>query len=99
MQLNITGHHVEITPSLREFATSKLERLSQHFSRMKIISIDVTFEIEKLEQIAKATVHAAGVKFHAESTKPDLYTAIDALIDKLEQQLKKHKDKLLGHQE
>ncbi len=92
MQINFTGHHVEVTDPIRNFATEKLSRLKRHFGR--IMSIDVTFEIEKLEQVAKATIFAPGAKFHADSKSEDLYSAIDGLVDKLDRQLKHHKEKL-----
>lgn len=92
MQINITGHHVEVTPPIREYATKKLGRLKEHFSR--IMSIDVTFEIEKLQQVAKATISVPGSKIHADCKSDNLYTAIDDLEDTLDRQLKKHKEKI-----
>ena len=96
MQLNITGHHVEITPSLRDFTNKKFARLVRHFDR--IISIEVIFELEKLQQVAKATILAPKAEFHADAhtdtgTEENLYSAIDALVDKLDKQIKKHKEK------
>jgi putative sigma-54 modulation protein len=95
MQINITGHHVEVTPALRTYATEKLDRLSKRGDT--ITSVELIFDVEKVEQIAKATLHIAGAVFHASSTSGDLYSAIDLLTDKLNHQLTKHKEKIKNH--
>lgn len=95
MQINFTGHHIEITPPLKTYAEDKLERILRHFDR--IIKIDFTFEIEKLQQIVRATVFVSGAKLHAESKSDDMYKAIDLLVDKLDRQIKEHKDKEIEH--
>ncbi len=95
MQVNYTGHHVDVTPPLRNYTEEKLARLQRHSN--KIISIDFTFEVNKLEQIAKATIFASGAKFHADSTTEDMYSSIDSLIDKLDRQIKRHKTKMTDH--
>ena len=95
MQINFTGHHVDLTNPLKEFTTEKLEKLTRHFER--IISIDVTFEVEKLRQIAKASVHVAGKVFHADASSEDMYQAVDGLVDKLDRQLKGHREKQTSH--
>lgn len=97
MQINFTGRHIEVTPALREFATGKFERLIRHFE--KIGSINVLFEVDKLRHIAEATVHVAKNEIHAHSESEDLYSAIDLLIDKLDRQLKKYKEKLTEHRD
>ena len=97
MQINFTGHHVEITPALRAYATSKLERLERHFG--KITLINITLDVEKLRQIAEATIFVVKGELHASSESDDLYSAIDSLVDKLDRQIKKHKEKLKNHRE
>lgn len=97
MQINFTGHHVEVTPALRDFATGKFEKLMRHFE--KIGSINVIFQVDKLRHIAEATIHVAKNELHAHSESEDLYSAIDLLIDKLDRQLKKHKEKITDHRE
>ena len=94
MQLNISGHHVEITAPLHTYVTSKLARLERHNDH--ITSVTVILSVAKLEQKAEATVHADGGEMFAESTDADLYAAIDALTDKLDRQLIKRKEKLRG---
>lgn len=94
MQVSFTGHHVDVSQPLRSFTTKKLDRLQKHFD--KIISIDVIFEVEKLEKIAKATIFLSGAKLYADSKSEDMYSAIDLLVDKLDRQIKQHKEK---HQE
>ena len=95
MQINFTGHQMEVTPALRVFTEEKFDRLERHFD--KITSINVTFDVEKLIQTAKATVLIAKGELHASAKSEDLYAAIDTLVDKLDGQLKKHKEKIRGH--
>ncbi|KAA8999229.1 ribosome hibernation promoting factor [Affinibrenneria salicis] len=95
MQLNITGHHVEITDALRDFVNSKFAKLEQYFDR--IIQVNVILKVEKVQQIADATIYVNGGELHATSEEDDMYAAIDLLIDKLARQLTKHKDKLKQH--
>lgn len=92
MQITFTGHQLEVTDPLRQFAKEKLDKLQRHFNR--IHSINVTFTIEKSTHIAEATVHVPGSDFHATAeSNNDMYAAVDLLIDKLDRQIKKHKEK------
>ncbi|MFP1889589.1 ribosome hibernation promoting factor [Lonsdalea quercina] len=95
MQLNITGHHVEITDALREFLNTKFAKLEQYFDRIN--QVYVVLKVEKIQQIAEATIHFSGGELHATSEAEEMYAAIDLLIDKLARQLNKHKDKLKQH--
>ncbi|HEY0973456.1 MAG TPA: ribosome-associated translation inhibitor RaiA [Solimonas sp.] len=95
MNVNISGHHVELTPPLREYVASKLKRLERHFDHL--ISAEVILTVEKLEQKAEATVHASGANLHAQASNGDMYAAIDLLADKLDQQTRKYKEKLRDH--
>ncbi|MFP1723749.1 ribosome hibernation promoting factor [Lonsdalea quercina] len=95
MQLNITGHHVEITDALREFLNTKFAKLEQYFDRIN--QVYVVLKVEKIQQIAEATIHVSGGELHATSEAEEMYAAIDLLIDKLARQLNKHKDKLKQH--
>ncbi|NNM58202.1 MAG: ribosome-associated translation inhibitor RaiA [Legionellales bacterium] len=90
-----TGHHIDVTEPLRDFTTKKFERLLRHFGR--IISINVTFEVVKLSQIAKATINAAGKSFHADSESNNMYESVDLLVDKLDRQIKEHKQREHEH--
>lgn len=95
MQINISGRHVEVTDSMREYVTSKIERLTHHHDR--ITSTNVILSVDKLIQKAEATIHVSGKDVFAEATHEDLYAAIDALVDKLDRQLIKHKEKMRSH--
>ena len=95
MQINISGHHLEVTESLREYVSSKLERLNNHHDR--ITNIHVILSVDKLVQKAEATVHVSGKDLFADATNDDLYAAIDSLADKLDRQLIKHKEKMRSH--
>jgi len=95
MNLNISGHHVDVTPPLRDYVLAKLKRVERHFD--KLISADVILTVEKLRQKAEATIHTSGADLHAEAIDGDMYAAIDLLMDKLDQQTRKHKEKLREH--
>lgn len=95
MQINLTGHHVEITGALRDYVISKFERLERHFDH--ISNVHVILNVEKLAQIAEATLHVNGGELFANAEHEDMYAAIDALVDKLDRQVKKHKEKLKAH--
>ena len=94
MQLNVSGHHVEVTPPLRDYVENKFERLQRHFDQ--ITNTEVTLIVEKLMQKAEASVHISGADLFAAAESEDMYAAIDALADKLDRQLIKHKEKLRG---
>jgi putative sigma-54 modulation protein len=95
MQLSITGHHVEVTDALRNYVTEKFGKLERHFDQ--VIDAHVILLVEKLTQKAEATVQVNGAKLFAEEVQEDLYAAIDGLIDKLDRQLLKHKEKIRNH--
>ncbi|MBI5447591.1 MAG: ribosome-associated translation inhibitor RaiA [Gammaproteobacteria bacterium] len=95
MQLNLTGHHCQITPALRSFTTEKLERLSRFGE--EITTVNVVLNVDKLLQTAEATLHIPGADIHASASSKDMYTAIDELIHKLEAQIKKYHDKHTNH--
>ncbi|MCL4121080.1 UNVERIFIED_CONTAM: hypothetical protein GTU68_028995 [Idotea baltica] len=94
MQLNISGHHLDITDPIKEYVTTKLSKLERHHDR--ITSTNVILSVDKLSQKAEATVHVSGGEFFADSEHDDLYAAIDMLTDKLDRQLIKHKEKTRG---
>ncbi|MGI2260549.1 ribosome hibernation promoting factor [Shewanella sp. GXUN23E] len=95
MQINLTGHHIEITDSLREYVESKFTKLERHFEQIN--NVHVVLNVEKLQQIAEAKLHINGGEIFATSEHEDMYAAIDALIDKLDRQVIKHKEKLTKH--
>ncbi len=95
MQINLTGHHVEITDSLRNYVDSKFEKLERHFDN--VTNTHVILTVEKLNQKAEATLHLSGNTLFADSTEEDMYAAIDTLVDKLDRQVKKHKEKRKNH--
>ena len=95
MNLNLTGVHLVITPAIRAYVVAKLDRVTRHFDH--VIDVNVVLSVDKLRQTIEANVHVRGKDFHAESTEIDMYAAIDALADKLDRQVVKHKEKLLAH--
>jgi putative sigma-54 modulation protein len=95
MQLELTGHHIEITDSLRAYVNEKMARLERHFD--KVSNIHVILVVENVRNKAEATVHMRGNDIFAECTDNDMYAAIDGLVDKLDRQVKKHKEKITNH--
>jgi putative sigma-54 modulation protein len=95
MNLQLTGLHLEVTPALRDYVTSKLTRISNHFDH--VIDVKVTLSVEKLAQKVEATLHVPGNDLHAACTDENMYSAIDMLTDKLDRQVLKHKEKNSDH--
>ena len=95
MQVNLSGHHVDITDSLRNYVNEKIQKLDRHFD--KALDIHVVLTVEKLRHKAEATLHVSGSNLHADDVQEDMYAAIDGLIDKLDRQGKKFKEKLKDH--
>ncbi|MFC5743683.1 ribosome hibernation-promoting factor, HPF/YfiA family [Dyella tabacisoli] len=92
MQFQLSGQQIEITQALRDRATSKLDRLT-HLDD-KILSLSIVLSIDKLQQCAEGTLTVKGATLHAEAKEMDMYASIDALIDKLTHQLRKHREKV-----
>ncbi len=95
MQLNVSGHHVEVTDSLRGYVESKIDRLERHFDLVSDVHCILT--VEKLRHKAEAKVNVSGGTIFAETTDEDMYAAIDGLVDKLDRQVRKHKEKMVDH--
>lgn len=95
MQINLTGHHVDITESLRSYVDTKFSKLERHFDH--ISNVHVILNVEKLNQKAEATMHLSGAEVFASSQDLDMYAAIDSMIDKLDRQVIRHKEKLKKH--
>ena len=95
MQLNLSGHHVNISPALRNYVTTKLRRLERHYDH--VTNAHVVLSVEKLTKKAEATIHVSGGQLFADSKKDDMYAAIDGLVDKLDRQIKRHKEKVTDH--
>jgi len=95
MQINLTGHHVEVTSSLRDYVNTKFAKLERHFDHINNVHIVLT--VEKLDQKAEATIHLKGSEVHASAVNIDMYTSIDTLVDKLDRQILKYKGKITQH--
>jgi putative sigma-54 modulation protein len=95
MQLSVTGHHVEITAALRSYVEKKCDRIVRHFDH--VIDTHFVLTVEKLLHKAEATLRVRGETIHALASEGDMYAAIDALADKLERRVRKHKEKLTDH--
>lgn len=100
MNLTISGHHLDVTPALREYVLTKLDRVTRHFDQ--VVDINVLLSVEKLKekerrQKAEVTLHVKGKDIFIEQCSEDLYAAIDQLMDKLDRQVCRHKDKVQDH--
>jgi len=95
MNIDITGHHVDLTESLRDYVNEKMERVERHYDLVS--TAHIILSVEKKRQKAEATLQLKGNKIFAESVEEDMYAAIDSLADKLDRQVKKHKEKLTDH--
>ncbi len=91
MQISVTGHHIDVTQPLKSYVDNKFERLERHFDN--VTNVHVILSVEKLRQKAEATLHINGASVFADSVHEDMYAAIDGLIDKLDRQVLKHKEK------
>ena len=95
MQINLTRYHVDVTDALKDYVENKFERLARHFDH--VLAIHVVLSVEKLRQKAEATLHVNGGRVFADSIHEDMYAAIDGLIDKLDRQVLRHKEKKSNH--
>ena len=95
MNLELTGNHLDITPAIRSYVIDKMGRITRHFDH--VIDIHVVLQVEKLQHKCEATVHVPGSDIHVEAVDTDMYASIDALVDKLDRQVVKHKEKLKMH--
>ena len=95
MKIEISGHQIDVTAALREYVITKLERLQRHFDH--VLDVHVILSVDKLEQKAEATLNLTGRSLHANSVSEDMYAAIDLLIDKIDRQVLKVKEKLTDH--
>ncbi|WP_293007099.1 ribosome-associated translation inhibitor RaiA [Nitrosomonas sp.] len=93
MNLKLTGNHVEITDAMRDYVTSKIGKVTRHFDH--VIDVSVILSVEKLKQKAEANVHVRGKDIFVEADSEDMYASIDSLVDKLDRQILKHKEKNL----
>ena len=100
MNLTISGHHLEVTPALRNYVTTKLERITRHFDQVVDVKVLLTVDNHKEKegrQRAECNIHVKGRDLFAESAHEDLYAAVDELADKLDRQVIRYKDKLQSH--
>jgi len=95
MQVSVTGRHVEVTEAMKQHVEDKISKLKRHFDH--VTDIHVILTVEKLEQKAEATVQISGAKLFADDVKEDMYAAIDNMVDKLDRQIIKHKEKVQSH--
>ena len=95
MNLSISGHHLTVTPSMRGYLVQKLDRIRRHFDQ--VIDVNAVLSVDKLEQKAEVTIHVRGKEINAQAVDSDLYAAIDTLVDRLDRQVLKYKDKRQAH--
>ena len=96
MRVEITGRHMEMTPALKAYIETGLEKVRAHFD--KVIDVDVVLDVEKHRHIAEINLHANGVRIHSREASADMYASVDAVMAKLEKQVRKYKDRINRHQ-
>ncbi len=100
MNLTISGHHVEVTPAMRSYVTTKLDRITRHFDQVVDVKVLLSVENDKEKerrQHAECNIHVKGNDMFAQTAHSDLYAAIDELMDKLDRQVVRHKDRIQSH--
>ena len=95
MQLSISGHHLDITEAIKQHSTEKLSKIKHHFDHL--ININMVSGVEKDVQKAEATIHVSGADLFAKAESSDMYASIDQMVNKLDSQIRKHKEKLNDH--
>ena len=95
MNVNVSGHHLVVTPAINAYVVEKMDKIRRHFDH--VIDLSVMLSVEKLVQKAEVTLHVRGKDMHAEASDDNLYAAIDMLVDKLDRQILRHKDKTRNH--
>lgn len=95
MNLNIQGHHVDLTDALRSYVSGKIERLERHMD--SLLDVNVILAVDKDRHKAEAVLHVSGAKLFAESEQENMYAAIDNLVDKLDRQVCKLNAKRHDH--
>jgi putative sigma-54 modulation protein len=95
MQINIKGHHVDLTDSMQDYVNSKFQKLERFFEHIN--NVHVVLRVEKVHHTAEATLHVSQGDIHATAEAENMYAAIDSLVDKLVRQLNKHKEKISSH--
>ena len=101
MNLTISGHHLEVTPALRDYVISKLDKITRHYDKVVDVKVILTVEKQKEKerrQRAECNIHVKGNDMHAQSAHKDLYAAVDELVQKLDRQVVRHKDRIQSHQ-
>jgi len=95
MQVNVSGHHIDVTPPLRRYVSEKLERIQRHGDH--VVNANCILTVEKLQHKAEAMISLRGIQIYADAIEEDMYAAIDGLADKLDRQVRKHKEKNSDH--
>lgn len=95
MKVMITGRHMEMTDALKAYVENSLGKVKAHFD--KVIDVDVVLDIEKHRHIAEVNLHANGIRIHSRESSSDMYASVDSVIDKIEKQVRKYKDRIIKH--
>ncbi len=92
MEIQLTAKRIKVTPALRDYVQQKMGKVQKYFDH--IVWGQAFLFIEKRSHNAEMIVHAPGQTFRALATAADLYSAIDLASDKIDAQLKKHKERV-----
>ncbi|MCB1326122.1 MAG: ribosome-associated translation inhibitor RaiA [Spirochaetales bacterium] len=94
MDISYHWHNVEQSDAIEDYTNKKIQKLADHFS--SLMSAVVRFKVEKLDQFVELAIDADGHQFIASERDHDLYAAIDLAEEKLEKQIRRHKEKHLS---
>ena len=95
MQITTTFRHIEQSEALKSYVEEKLERVKKYIDEPIVAQAYLT--VEKIRHIAEITLTAKGVTIKASEATNDMYASIDAVVDKIERQLRRYKERLKGH--
>jgi putative sigma-54 modulation protein len=96
MNITVTGRHMEVTDALKSYVEAGLRKLHVHFD--KVTTADVVLTVEKHRHVAEICLHANGIRILGRETSSDMYASVDAVLDKIDKQVRKHKDRINRHQ-
>lgn len=95
MQIATTFRHMEASDALKSYVEEKLARVQKYIDEP--INVQVFLTVEKIRHIAEITITAKGITIKASEETNDMYAAVDAVLDKIERQLRRYKEKIKEH--
>ncbi len=96
MLIEITGRHVAVTDTIKEYARRKVQKAAEDFHDVE--SVHVILDVQKIRHIAEVVVQGRHhMRLEASEASEDMYASIDLVSDKIAKQLRKNRDKVVTH--